>query len=167
MRAKVLSYRKFCCKKILCILQLWSDWGDSTRCEGDGWSEGDHGQVVLQGLFVELWVDHHPLDLSLDAWFFITCGILVQYNVNLRQMSEIVICKNTNHVEHTGLHTCVQQWAADHTLLVQCELRNPPGNYQESWKFPGTLKISRGPGFFQALEISREPGIFQVCACIL
>ena len=53
------------------------------------------------------------------------------------------------------------------SLLVQGELRNPPGNYQESWKFPGTLKISRGPGFFQALEISREPGIFQVCAVIL
>lgn len=60
-----------------------------------------------------------------------------------------------------------QLWLYGLALLVQCELRNPPGNYQESWKFPGTLKISRGPGFFQALEISREPGIFQMCECIL
>ena len=37
--------------------------------------------------------------------------------------------ENTNHVEHTGLHTCVQQWAADHSsvhffLVVFCFNKN-------------------------------------------
>ena len=71
------------------------------------------------------------------------------------------------YLEQCLVRSGVYLGAFNPALLVQCELRNPPGNYQESWKFPGTLKISRGPGFFQALEISREPGIFQVCACIL
>ena len=48
------------------------------------------------------------------------------------------------------------------SLLVQCEIRHPPRNFQEAWKFPGVLEISRGPGFFQALEIFRAPENFQV-----
>ena len=40
--------------------------------------------------------------------------------------------ENTNHVEHTGLHTCVQQWAADHSsvhffLVVFC--------FNNQWKY--------------------------------
>ena len=52
-------------------------------------------------------------------------------------------------------------------LLVQGELRYPPGNFQETWKFPGVLEKSRGPGFFQVLEISRTPGNFQGSMCII
>ena len=58
-------------------------------------------------------------------------------------------------------------WAGRHALLVQGELRYPPGNFQETWKFPGVLEKSRGPGFFQVLEISRTPGNFQGSMCII
>ena len=47
-------------------------------------------------------------------------------------------------------------------LLVRSEIRDPPGNFQETLKFPGALEISRGPGFFQVLEIFRPPWNFQV-----
>ena len=43
------------------------------------------------------------------------------------------------------------------SLLVRSEIRDPPGNFQETLKFPGALEISRGPGFFQVLEIFRPP----------
>ena len=52
-------------------------------------------------------------------------------------------------------------------LLVRCEIRDPPGNFQETLKFPGALEISRGPGFFQVLEIFRAPENFQVFVCYI
>ena len=69
--------------KMINFLQLWSDWGDSARRERDWRSEGDHCQVVLQSLLVEVRVDHHPLDLPFYARFFVACCVLVQHDVNL------------------------------------------------------------------------------------
>ena len=53
------------------------------------------------------------------------------------------------------------------SLLVRSEIRDPPGNFQETLKFPGALEISRGPGFFQVLEIFRPPWNFQVFVCFI
>ena len=60
-------------------------------------------------------------------------------------------------VKKTNLELCTHAC----TLLVQCEIRYPPGIFQETWKIPGALEKYSGPGFFQVLEISRTPGNFQ------
>ena len=65
------------------FLQLCSDWCNSARGQRDRGSQGDHCQVVLQGLFVEVGVDRHPLDLPLDALALVAGRVLVQDNVNL------------------------------------------------------------------------------------
>ena len=88
-----LKVKIVCTLPIFSFLQLWSDWGDSTRREQNGGSQGDHCQVILQSLLVKLGVNHNPLDLSFDAWLVITGCILVQHNVNLGQLCEVLFWK--------------------------------------------------------------------------
>ena len=83
----------------------------------------------------------------------------------------IVVCKVEKLVQYILTRKSLQlvskaQRRLSWSLLVQCEIRDPPGNFQETLKFPGALEISRGPGFFQVLEIFRAPENFQVFVCV-
>ena len=53
------------------------------------------------------------------------------------------------------------------TSIVNSATVCPTWNKVPPWKFPGDLKISRGPGFFQVLEIFRAPENFQVFVCYI
>ena len=102
------------------FLQLCSDWCNSARGQRDRGSQGDHCQVVLQGLFVEVGVDRHPLDLPLDALALVAGRVLVQHNVNLGQS---VIC---HHVSQFPQRTCSWKqvsrgnWRGPHHVKYTC-----------------------------------------------